>query len=117
QEKNKELKDAIGLGETVKRRASEISNEYNKYQSEIENSKKIVKRIASGVDERFNWSLIYKYINLCVPQPDPNYPKVALNTTGQFQARKVYVDEDARRAYGLWIEKLKTTTDTDDGDA
>lgn len=107
QENNTALKTAMAEADKAKKNADGIIQEYGEYERKIEESKQTVNRIASGVKERFNWTLIYKYINDCLPQPDPRNPRVAFTTHDNYSARRNYVTENARLAYASWISKLK----------
>jgi type IV pilus assembly protein PilM len=64
------------------------------YKAEEERQKKAeddIRHLSAGVDERDNWTLLYRYIALALPRPDGKNlgPKVA----------ELYNNEDAKSAY------------------
>ena len=43
---------------------------FNDKVAKTKATEQTVLRVAAGVDERFNWNLLYKYINDMLPRPD-----------------------------------------------
>jgi type IV pilus assembly protein PilM len=105
--KNKAVDDALAQGANAKKEADDSSAKFTEIENQCQATKDSVNRIAAGVDQRFNWNLIYEYVNDCLPQP--NGTKVTRNTRFNVPAYDYYYGNDskAREAYNLWIEKQR----------
>lgn len=96
--------------ETAKKKASAVIEEVNRYNNSwadanrrFQESQAAIKRIAAGVDERFNWQLLTQYINMALPLPDGT--KVSELTRQKVQAKRDYVTEDSKKAYQMMVSR------------
>ncbi len=96
--KNPEVDQAVKAADAVIQRKNTLDTQFMNFENKAKDSKIAVNRIASGVEERFNWNLFYTYINHALPQPD------GTQISSKPQIRRLYYDknEDAQRAYRMW---------------
>jgi type IV pilus assembly protein PilM len=66
---NDGVKKALEAGKKVIDEKNRIRGEWDGFDRKVTESKIAVRHIAAGVDERFNWNLLYKYINDALPLP------------------------------------------------
>jgi type IV pilus assembly protein PilM len=100
---NRKVEDALKKGETTVKKADGIRGDWKRFDDAVTDSKKKVRDIAAGVEERFNWNLLYKYVNDALPQPTGANKKLAERSRDQDEPRK-YDNEKASAAY---VELLK----------
>lgn len=108
---NKQVESAISLAKSVTGEVGKIESDYSTELKNAEESEIAVKAIASGVDERFQWNLVYKFINECLPQPNLQSPKVPVMTQRSVPAYQMYVTADAAQAYQKWLAKQDPDAD------
>jgi type IV pilus assembly protein PilM len=63
---------ALKAGADEKKRADKFESDVGAKENEIKTTHETVLRVAAGVNERFNWNLLYKYINDGLPTNDGN---------------------------------------------
>lgn len=109
---NPAIKDALSAAGSAKSAASSKKTEFDDWEGKSLKSMEAVKRIASGVDERHNWILVYKYINDMLPQA--NGIKVPLVTDWAEYPRNLYWGsrEVAQSAYAAWWKKRNPAPET-----
>lgn len=64
------IKDAIEVGKKTLSQVGELRTQYDAEVNKIEDSKKTIRIIGAGVDERFNWQELYRFINAAIPRPN-----------------------------------------------
>ncbi len=64
------LKGAVEKAKTVADRKTSLENAYNAKKTEAENEEKAVRAIIAGLDERFNWIQLNKFVSDALPRPD-----------------------------------------------
>ena len=86
------------------KKAKLVLNDVNKkvaeYNEELDKKKKAelaVEKIGAGVKERFNWQRLFQYINMALPRP--NGDRLVEFTRGGKEVKKVYLNEDAIKAF------------------
>ncbi|MGF1577763.1 MAG: type IV pilus assembly protein PilM [Gemmataceae bacterium] len=114
------------LGEKVKTVPSaqgplgEISGNkqaYDEVKNKTANRKEIIKQLAVGGPERFNWDWIIRYINDCLPRPDGK--KLSHLTAYNVEAYDKYWvnNKNAQKAYYEWmLTQLNPNPDVDKQD-
>lgn len=102
---NADVKRAIDKGDSVLKEGSRIKSDFAKEEEKAAQSEAAVNRIAAGVKERYNWNLIYKYLNDTLPQPNPEAPRLPLMTRRRFTSKDIYCDDKAIKAYQEFRKK------------
>lgn len=92
EEANKFITDATGL-----------NNELKAEEDRIKASDEAINRIGAGVKQRFNWRLLYRYINLALPRVDGSN-LVERNAEGGLVYSQ-YVGENSKKALDLLDER------------
>jgi type IV pilus assembly protein PilM len=99
-----------GPNKTALTKSKSLQDELKGYRTKYDQAEKdwkdsifSIQKIGSGARERFNWDLIYKYVNMALPQP--NGDKVPERTREQVPARQRYVTAKAGEAYKLALAK------------
>ncbi len=105
---NPRVDKALAEGKKYLEEAKGYATEWTRIEGEATKSKEAVRRIAAGVDERFNWNLLYEYINDALPRPDGSHIPVRTQEgikswEKYFQSvkgggKKAFDDARARRA-------------------
>jgi type IV pilus assembly protein PilM len=101
---NNEVKKAIEESKRVLNNAEKIKKEFDEKAQELADNEKAVKVIAAGVDERFNWNLLTKYVNDALPQPYGNKHLTEVARSNEHPKDK-YDTDKAEQAYKLWLAK------------
>jgi type IV pilus assembly protein PilM len=94
-----EVKTAVDKGKAVVKKASDYDNQVKAEQQKIDQSKKAVKSIIIGQEERRNWMLFNQFVNAAMPRPDGS------NLTPD--ARKLYWNARAQEAYQHFEQQQK----------
>ncbi len=91
--KNPEIEKALKRATQSLDNKTRIEKDYGDKLKKIEEAKAAVRRIRGGVEERFNWQLLLRYVNNSLPRP--NGDKVTATTRAGRKARQRYgVDND-----------------------
>jgi len=110
--RNPEIKRAIDAANQVRKTYTDYKAQYDREVERVKQSTLAIRRIAAGVEERFNWPLLYRYINDALPQPDGS--KIAFSTRLRESAHQTFyktTDRDrpdksyAQHAYAFLIQK------------
>ena len=123
---NKEIDSAIQRGEQAKGIASKNDADFKSFETQSQGVKETINRIASGTDQRYNWILLFDYINNAIPQPGgipmengrykverkywPYYLKIPHITRIKKAALQDYYNSKAEKAYGDWL-KIRNNLD------
>ncbi len=91
----------------------DFETQFDNAKRDYDDSVKAIMRIGSGVQQRFNWDLLYQYVNMALPRPDVDMQdpeaekkdKVPRKTRQGFHARTRYVTNAAVEAHHLVLEK------------
>jgi type IV pilus assembly protein PilM len=79
-------------------------------QAQLVASRESLRRVVSGIDERFNWRLMMEYINCVLPQPPCN--KLVDKSSSDYPVASTFCTDDAKAAYVL-LELKKTPSKAD----
>jgi type IV pilus assembly protein PilM len=93
---NAEVQKAIKLSDDEVKKGKGIKDEFAAKEDDAKRSDEAVKRIAAGIDERFNWNLLTKYIHDALPLPDGSH--VAERTRFGVAAREEYFEKGGKQA-------------------
>ncbi|MCI0637766.1 MAG: type IV pilus assembly protein PilM [Gemmataceae bacterium] len=66
-------------------------------------SKEVVRKIAAGIEERFNWQLFHQYVNMSLPRP--NGDKLTRISRRKDRPKETYDTAEAKRAFQMLEEK------------
>jgi type IV pilus assembly protein PilM len=102
---NPEIKKAIQLGEQAKLERKKKEDEVDSLRKELAEKTENIRRITTGLDERFNWHLLNQYVNCTLPQSNGN--KLVDISSQQVHVHDKYYTEDAKRAAKL-LDDIKT---------
>jgi len=95
--KNKDVEAVI---KQATQKITDVKKTEDALNTEEENAKRselAVKRIAAGIDERFNWNLMVKYIHDSLPLPDGRH--LSTDTREHSDALREYFKQDGEKAY------------------
>jgi type IV pilus assembly protein PilM len=101
---NDAVKKAINEGKKVLDQANSIKKQWSDYDTQVKENIKAVNRIASGVDERFNWNLLFKYVNDALPQPYGN-KRLGEDARTRDRPKEKYDTDKAAAAYAELLKK------------
>ncbi len=107
---NKEVESALKTGEQYKGQNQGHISTYNEFEQKAKESEETVKRIGSGIDQRYNWPLIYEFINDTLPQYQVVNGQIQITRiTGRTRDNKLayshYFTKKAQDAFLLWRQK------------
>ncbi|MCI0462303.1 MAG: hypothetical protein L0Z62_35575, partial [Gemmataceae bacterium] len=100
---NPNIKTALEQGDKYVKELGGYVSQYKSAEDEAQKAKDTVRSIAAGVEERFNWNLLYQYINEALPRPNgQRLAKVTDN--GRVRAEQVYFTQvyDDREEKDKW---------------
>jgi type IV pilus assembly protein PilM len=93
-----EAKTAADSANSVVTLSQRYKDDFKKRQDELKDARDRAAKILRGGEERTNWSILHRYINDCLPQPDGrNVPRYPL-ADGTVPWNK-YNNDAAQRAY------------------
>jgi type IV pilus assembly protein PilM len=110
---NEEVRAALKAADAVVKQRQKLDSEYKAAEKQLEDSKIALKKLASGVEDRFNWQVLYQYINSALPRASggsPQEAKVPTSTRVRYGAYERFVTEDARKAFKFLEEKRYQTS-------
>jgi type IV pilus assembly protein PilM len=92
------VKKAMDLAAGTIRDGMTIQGQFTAKETEAKNAELAVKKIAAGIDERFNWNLLFWYINEVLPQPNgAHVPKD--NRYGKHPYQQYFMDAGGKDAF------------------
>jgi type IV pilus assembly protein PilM len=100
---NPDIATASEGAKTIIGQITSLNQAFDAEVKRIDDSQKSIVRIGAGVQERFNWQLIYQYVNNALPRP--NGEKVPRITRDKFEAFDKYVTPQAMQAFFMVGQK------------
>jgi type IV pilus assembly protein PilM len=97
------VKKAIDQSAATIKRGRDILRDEGKFKDDAKNSDLAVKRIAAGIDERFNWNLLMWYVNEALPQANGTH--LAKNTRMNAHPYDDYFTKDGEKAFKEFRER------------
>ncbi|MBM4067956.1 MAG: type IV pilus assembly protein PilM [Planctomycetes bacterium] len=103
--KKPENEAATKAAKDVLARKADFEARFNAAKGDYDESVLAIRKIGSGVQERYNWDLLYRYINMALPMP--NGDKVARKAPTSFGvlAYKEFVTDKAGAAHREILKK------------
>jgi type IV pilus assembly protein PilM len=102
---NPEIDKATKDAERIKLDRKKKEDEVESLRRDLAERKESIRRITSGLDERFNWHLLMQYINCTLPQA--NGDKLVDVAFDRVEVKKKYYTDDAKKAAAM-LDKSRT---------
>jgi type IV pilus assembly protein PilM len=98
---NPEFKKSHEQAKQVKQELEAAQRQFDEAENARQSALQSLRKLAAGVDEKDNWQLLYRYINLALPRPDrSNLGKEATRYGGDDALGKA-----CHEAFILWQDK------------
>jgi type IV pilus assembly protein PilM len=105
---NPELKSEMTKAKSTQTAIGARKADYEAEQKKMDEAKKAIEKIGGGVDQRFNWQRLYRYINMALPKP--NGDRLVKVSRGQHVVKDKYFTKEAQRAFDmLETKRFKTS--------
>ncbi len=113
---NKALKTALDEGKAAAKQADEYKTEYEKIKGEAKASREAVIKMSGGIQERFNWNLLFQYIGECIPRPDGSHMPTT-NVRGRGKQLKTYLAQGRTALIRAMKRRAAAANDANKSDA
>jgi type IV pilus assembly protein PilM len=100
---NAEITAELAKAKSVVDKINKLNADYKAETDRKEEALKSLRRIGAGVEERFNWQLLYQYVNMALPRH--NGDKLSVDTQRHVNAKNVYLTPEALKAFAMLEEK------------
>jgi type IV pilus assembly protein PilM len=88
---NPRVDAALKEGEKAKKEADDYASKYDEIMKEAKDSREAFLKMTGGIQERFNWNLLYQYIGAALPRPDGSH--LPASTVRGRNPRSLYLAE------------------------
>ena len=102
---NPEIKRTIADAEKIKQDRKRKEDEVESKRKELADTTEQIRRITTGLDERFNWHLLMQYVNCTMPQA--NGDKLVDESFDRVKVKEKYYTADAKKAAAM-LDKSRT---------